>query len=178
MECLGLLLPDEAIHASVALRLGALVQQPHWCSCGATADALGHDNLSCHRKTIRMARHAALNDVIRRALAAAGLVAILRAVWPGPGVRAPTRWHHCLPVQARQDVGVGHHLCQHLQHPHHRLRLCRRCRCEICRGAEKTTLRRPRPGLKVCAPCRGDERRDWTSLRRPPAGHRQTDRPA
>ena len=76
-EKLGLLLPDEAIRTGVALRLGAPIQQPHRCRCGAMSDTLGHHNLSCHRDPGRLPRHAAINDVMQRALAAAGVVAVL-----------------------------------------------------------------------------------------------------
>ena len=77
VECLGLLLPDEAVRTNVALRLGRQVQHPHRCRCGEMSDALGYHSLSCYRNTGRLPRHAALNDVVYRALAAAGLVAIL-----------------------------------------------------------------------------------------------------
>ena len=77
VEKLGLLLPDEAVRTGVALRLGAPVQQPHRCRCGAMSDKLGHHNLSCRRDPGRLPRHAALNDVLHRALASAGVVAVL-----------------------------------------------------------------------------------------------------
>ena len=41
------------------------------------ADNLGHHQLSCHRDPGRLPRHAALNDVIRRDLAAARVPALL-----------------------------------------------------------------------------------------------------
>lgn len=41
------------------------------------ADSLGHHQLSCHHDPGRLPRHAALNDVIRRGLAAAGVPALL-----------------------------------------------------------------------------------------------------
>ena len=77
VERLGLLLPDEAVRVNVALRLGTRVQQPHRCRCRTMSDAWGHHSLSCNRNPGRLPRHAALNDVVYRALAAAGLVAIL-----------------------------------------------------------------------------------------------------
>ena len=40
-------------------------------------DAFGYHSLSCHRNPGRLPRHAALNDLVYRALAAGGLVAIL-----------------------------------------------------------------------------------------------------
>ncbi len=77
VEKLGLLLPDEAVRTGVALRLGISTQQPHRCRCGAMADRLGHHNLSCNRDPGRLPRHTALNDVVYRALASAGVAAIL-----------------------------------------------------------------------------------------------------
>ena len=77
VEKLGLLLPDEAIRIGVALRLGIPVCLPHRCKCGSMADNLGHHQLSCHRDPGRLPRHAALNDIVRRALAAAGVPALL-----------------------------------------------------------------------------------------------------
>ena len=84
VESLGLLLPDEAVRVNVALRLGLRVQQPHRCLCGAMTDSFGYHNLSCHRNPGRLPRHAALNDVVYRALAASGVVAILEPrAWTG-----------------------------------------------------------------------------------------------
>ena len=77
VECLGLLLPDEAVRVGVALRLGTPVQQPHRCRCGTTTDSFGHHNLSCHRDPGRLPRHSAINDVMYRCLASAGLTAVL-----------------------------------------------------------------------------------------------------
>ena len=53
------------------------------------ADRLGHHNLSCRRDPGRLPRHAALNDVVFRALGAAGVVAVLepRGLDSGDGRR-------------------------------------------------------------------------------------------
>ncbi|KAG0715538.1 Retrotransposable element SLACS protein [Chionoecetes opilio] len=77
VEKLGLLLPDEAVRVGVAMRLGAPVCLPHRCKCGSTADSLGHHHLSCCRDPGRLPRHAAINDILRRGLAAAGVPALL-----------------------------------------------------------------------------------------------------
>ena len=77
VEKLGLLLPDEAVRIGIALRLGIPVCLPHRCKCGATADRLGHHLLSCHRDPGRLPRHTAINDIIKRSLAAAGVPALL-----------------------------------------------------------------------------------------------------
>ena len=77
VEKLGLHLPNDVLRIGVALRLGIPVSLPHRCKCGATADSLGHHQLSCHRDPGRLPRHAALNDIIKRGLAAAGVPALL-----------------------------------------------------------------------------------------------------
>ncbi|KAG0713662.1 hypothetical protein GWK47_015705 [Chionoecetes opilio] len=59
------------------MRLGAPLCLPHRCKCGSTADSLGHHQLSCCRDPGRLPRHAAINDIIRRGLAAAGVPALL-----------------------------------------------------------------------------------------------------
>ena len=58
---------------TIALRLGALICQPHRCRCGAMVDARGLHPLSCRYSAGRLPRHAALNDVIKRALTTAGI---------------------------------------------------------------------------------------------------------
>ena len=50
---------------------------PHKCKCGAHVDALGHHALSCKLSAGRLPRHAALNDIIKRALHTAGIPSIL-----------------------------------------------------------------------------------------------------
>ena len=58
---------------SVGLRLGVELCEPHRCRCGRTVDRLGHHGLSCRYSSGRLRRHANLNDVVKRALAVAGL---------------------------------------------------------------------------------------------------------
>ncbi|MPC61314.1 hypothetical protein E2C01_055384 [Portunus trituberculatus] len=77
VESLGLLLPDDALRINVALRLGLRVQQPHRFRCGALTDALSRHSLSCQQNPGRLPRHAALNEVVYRPPAAAGIVATL-----------------------------------------------------------------------------------------------------
>ena len=57
----------------VALRIGAVVCQPHRCRCGREVDSLGHHSLSCVYSAGRNPRHAALNDIVKRAFATAGI---------------------------------------------------------------------------------------------------------
>ena len=62
------------------MRLGALICEPHSCRCGRLVDRLGHHGLSCRYSAGRLPRHANLNDVVKRALTAAGIPAWLEPV--------------------------------------------------------------------------------------------------
>ena len=54
---------------AVGLRLGVALCSPHSCQhCGATVDQFGLHGLSCRFSTGRHYRHAALNEIIHRAL--------------------------------------------------------------------------------------------------------------
>ena len=70
---LGTLMDDECTRITIALRIGAEVCQPHKCRCGRKVDRLGHHPLSCVYSAGRNPRHAALNDIIKRALTSAGI---------------------------------------------------------------------------------------------------------
>ena len=74
---LGLHMDAESIRVAVALRLGAPVCEPHRCRCGTLVDRLGHHGLACHRSLGRLPRHSHLNDIVKRALATAGIPAWL-----------------------------------------------------------------------------------------------------
>ena len=80
LPSLGLHLDDETVRVAVALRLGAPVCQPHRCRCGRQVDNLGHHGLSCRFSAGRLPRHANLNDVVKRSLAAAGVPSWLEPV--------------------------------------------------------------------------------------------------
>ena len=84
---LGLCLDDESVRIAVGLRLGTPLCVPHHCQrCGQSIDPLGRHGLSCRRSEGRHLRHAALNNVIHRALSSANNP----LVWnPGP---VQTRW--------------------------------------------------------------------------------------
>ena len=73
----GTLLDDESTRISIALRLGLPVCSPHTCRCGARIDQLGLHPLSCSRSSGRLPRHHGLNDVVKRALEAAGYPSVL-----------------------------------------------------------------------------------------------------
>ena len=77
---LGLHLDDGTVRVAVALRLGAPICEPHSCRCGRRVDRLGHHGLSCRYSAGRLPRHTNLNDVVKRALTAAGIPAWLEPV--------------------------------------------------------------------------------------------------
>ena len=77
---LGLHLDDGTVRVAVALRLGAPICKPHSCRCGRRVDRLGHHGLSCRYSAGRLPRHTNLNDVVKRALTAAGIPAWLEPV--------------------------------------------------------------------------------------------------
>ena len=66
---LGLRMDNETIRVAVGLRLGVALCSPHSCQhCGAAVDQFGLHGLSCRFSTGRHYRHAALNEIIHRAL--------------------------------------------------------------------------------------------------------------
>ena len=74
---LGTLLDPETLRVAIALRVGADVCSPHRCRCGAVADRQGYHALTCKFSAGRHPRHAALNDIVRRALLSARIPSIL-----------------------------------------------------------------------------------------------------
>lgn len=63
---------DNTIRVAIGLRLGTAICGAHLCHlCGAEVDSLGRHALSCRRSAGRHQRHQALNDIIKRGLAAA-----------------------------------------------------------------------------------------------------------
>ena len=69
----GLRLDDEAVRVAVALRLGLGICVPHSCPCGEEVDAWGQHAFVCKRAPGRTQRHQALNEVIARSFASAGI---------------------------------------------------------------------------------------------------------
>ena len=57
----------------MGLRLGTPLCVSHRCRCGTLVGNLGLHGLSCQRSAGRLPRHANLNDVVKRALAVAGM---------------------------------------------------------------------------------------------------------
>jgi len=69
----GLRMDDEAVCVAVALRLGLKVCVLHSCHCGQDVDAWGLPSFVCKHAPGSIQRHHALNDIIARACATAGV---------------------------------------------------------------------------------------------------------
>jgi len=59
---------NETIQIAAGFRLGAPVDRPHVCVCGATVPVDGHHGLSCRHGSGRHCRHNQLNDLLCHAL--------------------------------------------------------------------------------------------------------------
>ena len=69
ISSVGLWMDDDVIRIAVSLRLGVSMCHPHVCSCcGAEGNNLGTHGLSCRFSKGRHSQHAALNDILKRAL--------------------------------------------------------------------------------------------------------------
>ena len=78
VSSLGLRLDDNSIRIAVGLRLGAPLCRVHTCQlCGGEVDELALHGLSCNRSAGRHPRHSAINDILKRGLAPAGIPSIL-----------------------------------------------------------------------------------------------------
>jgi hypothetical protein len=70
---LGLKLDDDSLRISVALRLGVEMTRPYTCICGARVEGRATHGLDCRKTNGRHGRHFAVNDILHRALQAAGV---------------------------------------------------------------------------------------------------------
>jgi len=77
---LGLKLDNESLRISVALRLGAKLNLPYNCVCGAAVEDSATHGLDCRKAIGKHARHSAVNDILQRALNAAGVLSHLEPV--------------------------------------------------------------------------------------------------
>jgi len=71
----GLRLKDEAVRVAIGMRLGLDLCVSHRRQCGSDVDAQGYHAMVCKEAPGKIARHQVLNDVIWRALNAAGIFA-------------------------------------------------------------------------------------------------------
>ena len=86
---------DDDVRIAVSLRLGVPLCHPHMCSCcGAEVNNLGTYGLSCRFSKGRHSRHAALNDIIKRALVSARIPCHLVFIDQMVSVRMVRRWFH------------------------------------------------------------------------------------
>ena len=78
ISSLGLRMDDEVVCIAVGLRLGDPLCHPHsCCHCGAAVDKRATHGLSCYKSEGRHSRHAAINNIIKRSLAAAQIPSML-----------------------------------------------------------------------------------------------------
>ena len=63
----GTLLDNDTLRVSVCIRLGTKICHPHTCRCSSLVDELGTYGLSCQKSAGRLSRHAAINDILKRA---------------------------------------------------------------------------------------------------------------
>ena len=72
ISSLGLRMDNNTIRVAVGPRLGSPLCRPHTCHhCGAAVDHLATHGLSCRWSEGRHHRHAAINDILHRALSSA-----------------------------------------------------------------------------------------------------------
>ena len=71
---LGLHMDAETTKIATGLRLGAQTMEPHHCRFGASMDKHNNHALSCRENKGRYSRHDDLNDVLKRFLAAGGVL--------------------------------------------------------------------------------------------------------
>ena len=77
---LGTQLSPEELRIAMALQTGSKICEIHQCKCGKGVDEYGFHLLSCKFNEGRHPRHAAINDIICRALKSAGIPSILEPV--------------------------------------------------------------------------------------------------
>ena len=77
---LGTQLSPDELRIAIALRTGSKICEIHRCKCGKVVDEFGYHLLSCHFNEGRHPRHAAINDIICRALKSSGIPSVLEPV--------------------------------------------------------------------------------------------------
>ena len=70
-------LDDSSLRLACGLRLGTQLCEPYTCICGVQVDRKGRHGLSCKKAKGTFARHAHSNELIKRALATAGVPSVL-----------------------------------------------------------------------------------------------------
>ena len=70
---LGLKLDNDSLRIAVALRLGVEMAMPYTCICGTVVERKATHGLDCRKNGGKHVRHSAINDILHRALQAAGV---------------------------------------------------------------------------------------------------------
>ena len=73
VHSLGTQLDADTLTVAVVLWIGSPVCEPHVCRCRANVNTLRLHNLVCRFGADRLASHAKLDDVIKRALQTSGV---------------------------------------------------------------------------------------------------------
>ena len=108
MSALGLRMDDNVVRVAVGLRLGVSLCQPHQChQCGMEVDHLGLDGLSCRMSQGRHSRHAAVNELIRRALASAKVPSHLEPLGTSCAKGEKARWGNSVALEVWSGPGMG-----------------------------------------------------------------------
>ena len=93
ISSVGLRMDDDVVRIAVSLRLGVPLCHPHMCSCcGAEVNNLGTHGLSCRFSKGRHSRHAALNDINKRAPVSSRIPCHLVFIDQMVSVRMVRRW--------------------------------------------------------------------------------------
>ena len=77
---MGLKLDDMTLRIACGLRLGTPIIHPHKCVCGNVVDKTGRHGLSCTNTKGTIPRHQHVNDILKRALGSAQVVATTEPV--------------------------------------------------------------------------------------------------
>jgi len=102
----GLRLDDEAVRVAVGLQLGLNLCVPHQCRCGSAVDARGLHSFVCKRAPGKTSIHHALNDLVVRAFASAGIPA---TTWIDQVGWEKARWANSGPLAKRETLVMGRH---------------------------------------------------------------------
>ena len=103
----GLTLDDEAVRVAVGLRLGLDLCEPHQCQCSHVVDARGLSFVCKRASGSWSARHHALNDLVARSPAAAGVPVTRAYVRVVQGGRETTGWPYTRPLAKREVAVLG-----------------------------------------------------------------------
>ena len=162
MSMIGTRLDETSFRIAVAIRLGAPVCTSHQCICGAPIEGTGLHGLSCRKSSSRIARHSAINGLIKTALSAAEVPSRPRATRFGSWRQQKTRWSFDNAMVRRSMLGLELHLPRHsgsksYQPCHSWSRNC----CIRRRNTEVSQVRPTAYLVAFCSNCDWDFRCFW-----------------